>query len=112
MSGDEPANSVDSLYYQLYMVAIGVQGAGPHLTPVTFEQGMFAYPEHFGPAGLWGFGPKDYTPMDDYHEFYWDATAVSTYNGKAGAWKDPTPGKRYRHGANQLPVGPPPRPPQ
>ncbi len=107
ISKDEPANSVDALYYQLYLVAIGIQGAGPNLTPETFEQGMFAYPEHLGPAGLWGFGPKDYTPMDDYHEFYWDPGGVSTYNGKPGTWKDPHPGQRYRHGADQLPAGPP-----
>ena len=48
--------------------------------------------------------------MDDYHEFYWDADAVSTYNGKPGAWVDPTPGKRYRHGADEMAPGPPPRP--
>jgi len=41
MSKDEPAFSVDALYYQLYMVAIGVQGAGPHLTPLTFDARAF-----------------------------------------------------------------------
>ena len=107
MSDDEPAFSVDALYYQLYLFAIGVQMAGPDLNPETFEQGMFDYPEHYGPAGLWGFGPQDYTPMDDYHEMYWDANAVSSYNGRTGAWKDPNPGKRYRHGADELVPGEP-----
>lgn len=107
LSKDEPANSVDGLYYQLYLLAIGIQGAGPKLTPETFEQGMFDYPEHLGPAGLWGFGPQDYTPMDDYHEFYWDADGVSTYNGKPGTWRDPNPGGRYRHGADEMQPGPP-----
>jgi hypothetical protein len=107
VSDDEPARSVDGLYYQVYMLAIGIQGAGPNLTPETFEQGMFAYPEHLGPAGLWGFGPEDYTPMDDYHEIYWDADAVSAYNGKRGAWKDPQAGKRYRHGADEMEAGAP-----
>ena len=107
MSDDEPAFSVDALYYQLYLFAIGLQQAGPNLTPETFEQGMFDYPEHLGPAGLWGFGPRDYTPMDDYHEMYWDPDAVSTYNGRLGAWVDPNPGKRYRHGADELPPGEP-----
>ncbi len=107
VSDDEPANAVDGLYYQLYMVALGVQLAGPTLTPETFEQGLFSYEEALGPAGLWGFGPSDYTPMDDYHEFYWDPNATSTYNGKQGAWVDPNPGKRYRHGADELPKGPP-----
>jgi hypothetical protein len=107
MSHDEPAFSVDGLYYQLYLLTIGLQGAGPDLTPATFEQGMFAYPDHLGPAGLWGFGPGDYTPMGDFHEIYWDPNAVSTYNGKLGAWKDPHPGVRYRHGADQMVPGPP-----
>jgi hypothetical protein len=107
ISDDEPANSVDGLYYQLYLLAIGIQGAGPNLTPQTFERAMFDYPEHLGPAGLWGFGPQDYTPMDDFHEFYWDPDATSTYNGKRGAWVDPHPGVRYRHGGDELPNSPP-----
>jgi hypothetical protein len=107
---DEPANGVDGIYYQLYMMAIGIQLAGPNLTPATFERGMFSYKEALGPAGLWGFGPQDYTPMDDYHEFYWDPDKISTYNGKKGAWVDPTPGKRYRHGADEMEPGPPPIP--
>jgi hypothetical protein len=45
--------------------------------------------------------------MDDFHEFYWDPDATSTYNGKRGAWVDPHPGVRYRHGANELPNSPP-----
>jgi hypothetical protein len=105
--GDEPAHSVDGIYYQLYMIAIGIQGAGPDLNPTTFQQGMFAYGEHFGPAGLWSFGPTDYTPMDDYHEMYWDPNAISVTNNKPGAWVDPEPGKRYRHGADQMQPGPP-----
>jgi hypothetical protein len=107
VSDDEPASGVDGLYYQLYMVALGVQLAGPNLTPETFEQGMFSYPDHLGPAGLWGFGPEDYTPMDDYHEIYWDAEKVSAYNGKRGAWTDPQPGLRYRHGADEMQPGDP-----
>jgi hypothetical protein len=105
---DEPAFSVDLIYYQFYMLAIGVQMAGPNLTPFTFEKGMFAYPQHFGPSGLWHFGPGDYTPQDDVREIYWDPNATSRYNGKKGRWVDPTPGKRYPHG--QFPQGPPPNP--
>lgn len=112
ISDDEPAFGVDAIYYQLYLLVIGLQGAGPNLTPETFERGMFDYPEHLGPAGLWGFGPQDYTPMDDYHEFYWDPNGVSSYNGKTGTWRDPTPGQRYRHGADEMVPGPPPRPDQ
>jgi hypothetical protein len=107
LRSDEPAHSVDGLYYQLYFLALGLQLAGPNLTPASFEKGMFTYHDHLGPAGLWGFGPGDYTPMDDYHEIYWDANKISPYNSKPGAWSDPEPGKRYRHGANEMKPGPP-----
>jgi hypothetical protein len=45
--------------------------------------------------------------MDDYHEIFWDADAISAYNGKRGAWTDPRPGQRYRHGADEMEPGPP-----
>ena len=40
----EPANAVDLIYAQMYEMAIGIQMAGPDLTPQTFENGMRAYP--------------------------------------------------------------------
>ena len=30
-----------------------------------------------GPRGLWGFGPGDYTPTDDFREIWWDADRIS-----------------------------------
>ena len=105
---DEPAFTVDLIYYQMYMLAIGLQMAGPNLNPSTFEQGMFAYPSRFGPVGLWHFGPGEYAPQADVREIYWDPNAVSRYNGKPGRWVDPKPGTRYPHG--QFPTGPPPIP--
>ncbi|MGI8662616.1 MAG: hypothetical protein ACR2LQ_05320 [Acidimicrobiales bacterium] len=100
---DEPAFSVDLIYYQMYMFATGIQMAGPTLTPDSFEAGMFAYPKKLGPAGLWGYGPGDYTPQDDVREIYWDPNTVSQYNSKKGAWVDPNPGARY--GKGQIPAG-------
>ena len=41
---DQPSQLVDILYYQLYALVIGIQMAGPELTPENFETGMFAYP--------------------------------------------------------------------
>ena len=107
---DEPSNGVGLLYYQMYMFVLGVQLAGPNLTPDSFEQALFDYPEVLGPAGLWDFGPGDYTPMDDYHEMYWDPDGISSFNGEPGTWVDPNPGVRYRHGADELPEGDPPIP--
>jgi hypothetical protein len=104
----EPAFSVDLIYYQMYMLAIGIQMAGPNLTPDTFQQGMYDYPPQSGPVGLWDFGPGDHTSADDVREIYWDPTAVSSYNGKPGAYIGVNGSQRYLR--DQLPSGPFPKP--
>jgi hypothetical protein len=101
---DEPAFSVDLIYYQMAQLAIGIQMAGPNLTPKTFEAGMFAYPGKLGPAGFWSFGAHDYTTADDVREIYWNPNAVSKYNQKHGAYIE-TDHKRYKQG--QIPGGDP-----
>jgi hypothetical protein len=98
MRSDEPAFAVDIIYYQMYMLALGIQLAGPNLTPQTFEQGMFSYPGGTGPAGTWGFGPGHFTPTQDFREIYWDPTKTSTQNQKQGAYIEPNPGVRYKPG--------------
>ena len=105
---DEPAFSVDLIYYQMYMLAIGLQMAGPDLNPQTFEAGMFNYPAKTGPFGLWDFGPGDRTAANDVREIYWDASAVSTFNGKQGAYIGANKGARYQRG--QIPAAKPGRP--
>ncbi|HVT78924.1 MAG TPA: hypothetical protein VHD87_17920 [Acidimicrobiales bacterium] len=97
--------AVDLMYYNLYLVAIGVQMAGPNLTPQTFAQGMHAYKEASddGAAGAWAFPDGQYTAPVDGRVVWWDPTAVSNYNGQPGAYKDN--GKRYPLG--QVPAGPP-----
>ena len=77
---------------------------GPNLTPETFEAGMFAYPGGCGPRGLWGFGPGDYTPTDDYREIWWDPNRISGQNNKPGAWVQLGGGKRYA--PDRAPTGP------
>ena len=102
---DEPAFTVDLIYYQMQMLAIGVQMAGPNLNPEAFEKGMFRYPPKLGPAGFWVFGPSDYTAANDVREIYWDPNATSTYNGKKGAYIEPNPGVRWK--VNEIPPGDP-----
>jgi len=101
---EEPAFSVDLIYYQMYMLAIGVQGAGPNLTPQSFSDGMFNYPARRGPVGLWKFGPGDRTAANDVREIYFDTNAISPYNGKQGAYLG-TSGERWETG--QIPGGDP-----
>ena len=105
---DEPAFSVDLIYYQMYMLAIGLQMAGPNLTPQSFGTGMAAYPAKSGPIGLWKFGPGDRTAANDVREIYWDAGAISTYNSKKGAYIGANDGARFQRG--QIPDAQPDRP--
>ncbi|MFZ6003724.1 MAG: ABC transporter substrate-binding protein [Actinomycetota bacterium] len=109
----EPAFSVDLIYYQMYMLAIGLQGAGPDLNPDTFQAGMYDYEPKLGPVGLWDFGPGDHTSADDVREIYWDPNAVSSYNGQAGSYigldlNGDGLDDRYRR--NELPSGRFPKP--
>jgi len=100
----EPAFSVDLIYYQMYQMAIGLQMAGPNLTPETFQAGLYDYPAQSGPYGLWDFGPGDHTTADDVREIYWDPNAVSPYNGRPGSYIGINGGARYQR--DQLPSGP------
>ena len=95
---EEPSSLVDLLYYNMYMLAIGVQHAGPQLTPETFERGMYAWPGGSGPAGTWKFTPGRYTPTQDAREIYWDRNAVSPQNKEKGSYVETMPGKRFRPG--------------
>ncbi|MEY2571421.1 MAG: hypothetical protein QOE63_1771 [Acidimicrobiaceae bacterium] len=96
---DEPAFGVEELYYGMYMMAIGLQMAGPSLTPQTFETGMFSYPAQSGPRGLWHFGEGDYTTTDDFREIWWDPNQISGQNNKPGAWVQLNGGQRYASGS-------------
>lgn len=101
---EEPAFSVDLIYYQMYMLAIGIQGAGPNLTPQSLSDGLFNYPEKVGPLGLWRFGPGDRTAANDVREIYWDPNAISGVNGKQGAYRG-TNDQRWTAGS--IPAGDP-----
>ena len=100
---DEPSQLVDTIYAQLLTLALGVQMAGPDLTPQNFETGLFAYPESSGQAGLWDFRPDHYTPVVDLREIWWDPERVSPFNGQKGTWVDN--GTRWRDA--DIPEGPP-----
>lgn len=92
---DEPAFIHDVLYYPILMFFLGLQGAGPNLTPQTFEQGLFSYPPTSGETGRWSFSPGDRTATDDAREVYWDPTATSPFNGAPGRWVTTLEGNRF-----------------
>jgi hypothetical protein len=102
---DEPAFSVEIIYAQMYMLALGLQLAGPTLTPETFERGMFTYPGGKGIYGTWGFPQGNYTPQRDTRIIWWNPDKISTFNRKKGAYVEAYGGKRF--GFGHLPKGEP-----
>jgi hypothetical protein len=101
---DEPSFFVDIIFLQLEQLAIGIQMAGPNLTPATFQAGMFAYPPKLGPAGLWGFSSTQHTTPNDFREVCWSPSAVSPNNSKPGSYVQ-TSNQRWTAGT--IPAGPP-----
>lgn len=93
---DEPSQLVDLLFYQLYSLVIGIQMAGPELTPENFETGMFAYPEGTGVAGAWDWSPEHYSPQVDAREVWFDPERESGFNGEPGSYAGSE--QRYRQG--------------
>lgn len=92
---DEPSIGVELIYNQLYLLAIGIQMAGPNLTVASFEKGMFDYPRKSGPYGTWGFGPGDYSTSDDAREVHWNPAAESVETRTKGAYIDSNGGARF-----------------
>ena len=101
-------DSVVSLYHALLVFASGVQGAGPTLTPQSFEKGLMStkFPNPgAGAAPFWqahvGFGPDDRSMTDDFAVIYRDPNAnsdkVQTY-ARAG-WCYLDRGTRWRRGS-------------
>ena len=102
---DEPSFFVNQIYLQLDMLAIGIQMAGPSLSPNSFQQGMFNYSPKEGPAGLWGWNSTQYTTPNDLREVCWSPTTVSPYNGKMGAYINTNGNQRWT--INNIPKGAP-----
>ena len=90
---DEPSQLIDIIFQQLLILALGVQMAGPELTPETFETGLFSYGPGTGTAGTWDFSPEHYTPITDARVLWWDPDVVSPFNGAPGTYVDN--GERY-----------------
>ena len=82
-------NEVDVLYQRLYQLALGIQLAGPDLTPQTFAQGMWSYQ-----GGDGGYGPQDYvyngtkyfSATHQYKIQWYDPSEVSQSDGAQGTW--------------------------
>jgi hypothetical protein len=95
------------------LMATGIQQAGPNLTPANFERGLLSTPPSGGWAATKGradvtlvkFAPGDYTAISDAREVYWDSQAISSIDGKPGAYVSFNGGRRYANG--EWPAGEP-----
>lgn len=102
-----PAREVDSYYELLYILALGIQGAGPNLNPQTFQQGLLKYPGGDGEYGPWSFntgGAQSWTPVHQFRFEWWNPDASSGYNDQKGTWVI----KPTWYTADKIPPGPPP----
>ncbi len=102
---EEPSQAVQLIFPQLELLAIGIQMAGPQLTPDSFQSGLFRYPQRTGPLGSWKFDATSHTPSQDAREVWFDRNAISTQTGDHGAWVESNPGQRFPIG--QFPAGDP-----
>lgn len=100
-AGTPDSNIVCCVFWGLEQIANGIQLAGPHLTPDTFEKGLTSMGRR-QPNPLWamggGFGPDDHSFADLAAEIWWNPTA-SSLDGSPGAYMFVRDGKRYSLGS-------------
>jgi hypothetical protein len=99
-NGDDPAGFyAEEDYRDHFMLAEGIQVAGPRLTAHSMSDGFHAIPEHtsndpFSPALY--FDPNDYTAMKDAQEGWWDPNGQPPGStGAPGCWRLVNAGHRY-----------------
>ena len=102
-----PAHIVDIIYEDLYILALGIQEAGPNLTPLTFEHGLWNYGGGNGEYGPWSFnmnGNAYWTPQHSYRFEWWNPKSISNFDQEQGSW---VLGSTY-YTPETTPQGPPP----
>jgi hypothetical protein len=102
-----PAHEVDILYEDLYILALGIELAGPDLTATNFEHGLFNYAGGNGEYGPWSFnegGTGTFTPQHEFRYQWWNPNATSTFDNEQGAWVNGT----TWYSAADIPAGPAP----
>jgi hypothetical protein len=106
------------VYWNLLILASGIQAAGPHLTPQAFQAGLYATkfsnPGCGGPPyyqGCVGFGPNNHTMVQDATLVWYDTQAKprdtdpTVAGPTSGGYCYVDNGRRYKPG--QFPAGDP-----
>jgi hypothetical protein len=92
----------DALYLNLLVLASGIQMAGPHLTPQTFEDGLFRtrFPNPGADGPPWyqarvGFGPGNHSMEQTEVRVWWSNSGQGTGEGRSETWCYVDAGRRY-----------------
>jgi hypothetical protein len=94
---------MQGLYQELRLLSVGIQMAGPNLTPASFTQGLRAYQSTVGPDGTWAFPEGDFSSPQDVRIMWFDGQVTSPTNDRPGAYRDN--GQRFPIGG--IPAGEP-----
>jgi hypothetical protein len=102
----DPDNDPDASVCQLFwhpmvLMMDGIQEAGPRLTPQTFQDGLFKMGHRY-PVEPWaiggGFGPDDYSYMDNVGEVWFNLNVNNPENSNPGAYVWSYNAKRFKRG--------------
>ena len=95
-------NACAAYFFALEQFSNGIQMAGPHLTPISFRDGLWAIGLRYYPQFRWsmggGYAPHHWSYPNDVAEVWWDATAIAPEDSSPGAWRWVRNGKRYKEG--------------
>jgi hypothetical protein len=99
---NDPDTSACFVHWRLLVMFFNaIQGAGPNLTPASYQKALFDLGHRDGPT-VWaiggGFGPDDYSYTDSVAEVWYDASAVDPTLGAPGAYRFTHDGTRYKRG--------------
>jgi hypothetical protein len=88
-------------WHPMNMLLAGIQLAGPKLTPESFEKALFSLGHRYSQTA-WsvggGYGPDDYSYMDNVGEVWFDPNTLAPDNGRPGAYRWTDGGARARRG--------------
>lgn len=88
--GGKPAEIYFPLPYEILLYLFdALQGAGPDLTPSSFQRAVFSMPASLpnGDFGPWQSGVNKYAPFTATQVGWWDPNAISKYDNMKGAWQ-------------------------
>ena len=88
-------------YTNLFQFFVGIQVAGPKLTPSAMDKGFHAIPQRYSgspvvPACF--YKPGDYTCIKDGAAYIWSANKTAPGDQQPGCWTAIEGGKRYAPG--------------